>query len=184
MSPAASDGALLPASGFPPVAGRGARVLVLGSLPSRQSLALRQYYGNPQNAFWRIMGDLFGAGPDLPYAERSARLVHSGVALWDVLQSSIRPGSLDAAIQLESARANDFAAFFADNPEIATVFFNGRKAAELYARLVAAEGSGNIEALRCMTLPSTSPAHAALPYEEKLRRWSVIRAAVGDNRRS
>ena len=57
-----------PSRGFPPIAAPDARVLILGSLPGQASLAAGQYYAQPQNAFWRVMGDLFDAGLDLPYA--------------------------------------------------------------------------------------------------------------------
>ena len=75
------------ARGFPPIAAADAGVLILGSLPSQLSLQKQEYYGNPQNAFWRVMGELFDAGPELPYAERADRLVRSGIAVWDVLRS-------------------------------------------------------------------------------------------------
>ncbi|HEX5419366.1 MAG TPA: DNA-deoxyinosine glycosylase, partial [Gammaproteobacteria bacterium] len=46
------------ARGFPPVAAPDAQVLVLGSLPGKRSIEMQQYYAQPQNAFWRIMGAL------------------------------------------------------------------------------------------------------------------------------
>ena len=105
-------------TGFPPIAAADARVLVLGSMPSVASLAREQYYGHPQNAFWPIMGRLFGAGPELPYDERKAVLVERGVAVWDVLQSCRRAGSLDTAIDRDSEQANDFATFFRKHRQI------------------------------------------------------------------
>src|SRR5258706_6926573 len=96
---------------FPPMVSRHSKVLVLGSMPGQASLRAGQYYAHPRNAFWRIMGSLFGAGPSLPYAERTARLQSAGIALWDVLQACVRPGSLDASITDEVA--NHFPALFA-----------------------------------------------------------------------
>ncbi|OZA12577.1 MAG: DNA-deoxyinosine glycosylase, partial [Hydrogenophilales bacterium 17-62-8] len=84
-------------TGFPPIADAHARILILGSLPGQVSLQRQQYYAQPQNAFWKIMGRLFDAGPELAYAERTQRLVENGIALWDVCASAQRPGSLDAA---------------------------------------------------------------------------------------
>ena len=159
-------------AGFAPVAGPAISTLILGSLPSRRSIAAGQYYGHPRNAFWPIMGELFDAGPDRPYPERTARLVAAGVGLWDVLASSVRPGSMDSAIEIGSATPNDFDAFLRGHPGVRRIFFNGRKAAELFARMRCLESrAGTIE---YATLPSTSPAFAAMPFDEKLAQWSVV----------
>lgn len=168
MSRAASDHVC----GFAPLATANARVLILGSLPSRQSLQRNEYYGNPQNVFWRVMGELFDAGPGIPYKERTDALMRHGIAIWDVLQSSVRPGSMDAAIDVNKAAPNDFRLFYDEHPKLELLCFNGKKAAELYERLVASRGIGSIE-LR--TLPSTSPAYASMTFDEKVRQWSVIR---------
>jgi TDG/mug DNA glycosylase family protein len=163
---------------FAPVADAHACVLVLGSLPGRVSLAKQQYYGLPQNAFWKIMGELFGFAPAASYARRLECLRTSGVALWDVCRSARRPGSLDSAIEHRSVRANDFAAFYRLHPAIGTVFFNGAKAAMLYARLVLPVLPLETQALHRVVLPSTSPAHASLSYAKKLDRWAGVRDAA------
>jgi TDG/mug DNA glycosylase family protein len=160
--------------GFPPIADARARVLILGSLPGQVSLQRQQYYALPHNAFWKIMGRLFSAGPELSYAERGKRLVQSGVALWDVCAAAQRPGSLDAAIVHSSVVPNDFAAFLASHPGIGLICFNGGKAADLYRRLVLPGLPPTARALRTETLPSTSPAHAAMTFEEKLTRWAAV----------
>ena len=95
---------------FPPVAGNDATVLILGSMPGKESLKQHQYYAHPQNAFWKIMGELVGAHPDLPYPQRLHALTNARIALWDVLETCERQGSLDSDIQNETA--NDFASFF------------------------------------------------------------------------
>lgn len=159
-------------------------MLILGSLPSQLSLEKQQYYGNPHNAFWRLMGDLFDAGPDYAYAERASRLTDCGVAVWDVLLSSVRPGSMDADIDQTTARPNDFRSFFDLHPNLGLLCFNGQTAAKLYQQLVVAEGIGHIDGPEFTTMPSTSPAYAAMNYAGKLRRWSAIRGFAGKNRRS
>lgn len=159
--------------GFPPVVGSDPIVLVLGSLPGRMSLAKRQYYAQPQNAFWKIMGALCGARPELPYAQRLAALQQAGIALWDVLAAAERAGSLDSAIVAATARVNDFDALFGKGPGIRLVCCNGRKAHELYVRRVVPLLTGAPAALPVLALPSTSPAYAGMPYAEKLRRWRV-----------
>ena len=165
----------VPDHGFGPVSRPDARVLVLGSMPGRASLAAHQYYAFPRNAFWPLMGEFFGAGPSLPYAERLGRLLDAGVALWDVLASCRRPGSLDAAIVAESARPNDFGAFFAVHARLRAVFFNGQAAARWFERAVA---PGLAHAPPTRTLPSTSPANASWSYERKREAWRAVAAAA------
>lgn len=160
-------------SSFAPVTAAGARVLVLGSLPGTLSLARQQYYALPQNAFWRIMGELAGASPELPYAARLERLMARRIALWDVCASAFRPGALDSAIAHDSVVPNDFAAFLTANPGIARIAFNGAKAAELFRRKVLPTLPPAQQAIARVTLPSTSPAHAGMTYAEKLRLWRV-----------
>jgi hypoxanthine-DNA glycosylase len=159
--------------GFPPVADDRARVLVLGSLPGRRSLEAREYYAQPQNAFWRIMGRLFGAEPSLAYEQRLTRLRAARIALWDVLAAGEREGSLDTSIVRASMVVNDFGSFLADHREIELVCFNGRTAAELYRRRVVPQLGAEPAALATRLLPSTSPAYASLRFEQKLERWSV-----------
>ena len=160
--------------GFPPIAAPDARVLILGSLPGAVSLAARQYYAQPHNAFWRIMGELFGAGPDVPYAGRADRLRASGIALWDVCREAVRPGSLDAAIDLKSVVTNDFERFFHGHPRIVHVCVNGGAAWRLYLRQVQPLLPERLSSLPLHLLPSTSPAHASLRYAQKLQRWRLL----------
>jgi hypoxanthine-DNA glycosylase len=156
--------------GFPPVVDDQARVLILGSFPSVQSLATHQYYANPRNAFWPITAELFGFDRGAPYDVRLSALRSHHVALWDVLHKCRRIGSSDSAIDPKSLVVNDFGELFANYPTIARVYFNGVKASELYRRL-AAEALG--EAVHFQRLPSTSPAHA-IPPGAKLAAWRAI----------
>jgi hypoxanthine-DNA glycosylase len=159
---------------FPPIASEKSRVLILGSMPGEASLKAGQYYAHPRNAFWRIMGELFGAGPELPYDQRVKRLDHAGIALWDSLHSCVRPGSLDASITAEEP--NDFAAFFAKYPRVKHIYFNGAKAEAVFRRHVLPSLPNDQHIL--VRLPSTSPAHAAIPFEVKVRAWSIIRNSL------
>lgn len=164
--------------GFPPLAAGEPRLLLLGSMPSVQSLARQEYYGNPQNSFWRLMGELFAAGPELAYRERVARLTAAGVAVWDVVAAAHRPGSLDSAIEMSSVEVNDFGAFFARYPTVRQVFFNGRKAENMYRQRVLPDLPAQQRALLCTTLPSSSPAMATLNFAGKLERWRCVGAAA------
>lgn len=151
--------------GLPPIVGEGARTLILGNMPSVMSLAAQQYYGNPRNAFWRITGEILGFARDAPYEERCAALTAHRIAVWDVLQSCRREGSLDSAVQPESMVPNDFPRFFAEHPTITQVLFNGAAAEKNFTRLAPV---ANV--LRFRRLPSTSPAQT-MPYLDKLANW-------------
>jgi double-stranded uracil-DNA glycosylase len=159
--------------GFPPVADPHARVLVLGSLPGRKSLEMGEYYAQPYNAFWRIMGELFGAEPSLAYPARLNKLRAAGLAVWDVLAAGEREGSLDSAIVRATIRVNDFNRFFAEQRRIRAICFNGNTAAALYRRKVLPGLDAASAALHTYVLPSTSPAYARLRFEQKLERWAA-----------
>ncbi|MDR2219010.1 MAG: DNA-deoxyinosine glycosylase [Methylobacillus sp.] len=155
---------------FPPVAAPDATTLILGSMPGKVSLAAQQYYAYPQNLFWRIMGELFGAKPELPYEQRLEILKRSGVALWDVLQECYRESALDADIIETSIVANDFAGFFARHTNIRRVFFNGTKAEQAFRRHVLPT-LGDMEKMEFARLPSTSPANASIPINDRITQW-------------
>jgi hypoxanthine-DNA glycosylase len=163
---------------FPPIAAADARVLVLGTRPSVASLAKRQFYGHPQNAFWPIMGRLFGAGPDVPYEDRKRILCKSGVAVWDVLRECHREGSLDSAIEVDSEVANDFLAFLAGHRRIHSIFFNGTRAETAFRRHALASVAESHGSIRYTRLPSTSPAHAGRNFAQKLAAWRAVKRAV------
>jgi len=137
---------------FPPVEGPRAVVLVLGTMPGQRSLAAQQYYAHPANALWKVM-EALGAPRSLDYAARCERVTTLGIALWDVLASCHRPGSLDADIR--APEANDFGPWFARHPEQRAILLNGQKARAFYDRLVPASPAG----ITLHTMPSTSPAN-------------------------
>jgi TDG/mug DNA glycosylase family protein len=151
---------------LPPIARTDARILILGSMPGEASLRAGQYYAHPRNSFWRIMGVLFGAEPAKPYAERLAILQENGVAIWDVLRSCVRPGSLDTNISKEVP--NDFAAFFATHRSIVRIGLNGGKAGATFKEYAAQYLPAHAVVVQ---LPSTSPAHASRSFEQKCAAW-------------
>ena len=159
------------AEGFPPVEPRRARILILGTLPSAESIRQGQYYALPRNAFWPIMGELFGAGRELPYDRRLRKLAAGGVMLWDVLWAAHRPGSLDSAIHPRRRVANSIPELLARHPELEKIVFNGAPAEALFRRHVAPKCGPALDRLPRVRLPSTSPAHAARTYAQKLAAW-------------
>ncbi|MGE3345207.1 MAG: DNA-deoxyinosine glycosylase [Vicinamibacterales bacterium] len=163
------------------MAGPDARVLILGTLPGSMSLAMRQYYAQPRNAFWPVMAAVAGAGPELPYEERLRRLVARRLALWDVCASAVRPGSLDADIRHGSVRRNDFRRFFSRHRGIRLICFNGAKASALFAAVIPELGATWADVPR-VVLPSTSPAYASMPLARKIEVWqAALEAGLSDN---
>jgi TDG/mug DNA glycosylase family protein len=165
-------------TGFAPLVGDAPRILILGSMPGVASLEKQEYYGKPQNAFWKIMGALFSAGPELPYQQRIAALTAQRVAVWDVLASCVRPGSLDSAIDMRTAATNNFVEFLTVHDKVSHVFFNGRKAEEIFQKRVLADIAPIRPDLSCICLPSTSPAMASLRLEQKLEQWQAVSSAL------
>jgi double-stranded uracil-DNA glycosylase len=154
--------------GFQAIADERARVLILGTLPSPVSLQQQQYYAQPRNCFWKILGQIAGFEHAIAYVDRTAALKHRGIALWDVCFSAVRPGALDASIVDASVRPNKLAEFAGTHPDLALICFNGRKAEALFWKHF---GRTEFTKVRFAALPSTSPAHAAQTFEQKLALW-------------
>lgn len=161
--------------GFPPLIGEAPRVLILGSMPSVVSLQRNQYYAHPRNSFWPIMSQLFGIRGDASYEERANALTGAGVAVWDVMRSCERQGSLDSSIKNNTIEVNNFEHLLCVNPTISRIYFNGAKAeAEFLKRVLPAIAGAVAEGILLKRLPSTSPAHASMNFEQKLAAWRNI----------
>ena len=155
---------------FPPVIREDTRLLVLGSLPGRVSLAAGRYYANPRNLFWRLIGAAIGRELEpLDYEARLAALLDAGVGLWDTVAAAERPGSLDANIRLHEA--SDLAALVPALPNLLAIAFNGATAAKIGRKEL-----GEAPSLTLVDLPSSSPAYASLPFEKKLAAWRALSA--------
>ena len=161
-----------PILSFPPIADSRAGVLILGTMPGKESLRAAQYYAHPRNAFWRIMGDLVGASLDLAYDARVQKLKAAKIAVWDVLASCMRENSLDSDIDADTLVVNDFDVFYHAHPAITDVFFNGAIAEKFYRLHVQARHGHR--ALNYLRLPSTSPAYAGMRYAQKLEAWATV----------
>jgi hypoxanthine-DNA glycosylase len=152
--------------GLPPLIDERTRVLVLGSFPGVASLRAQQYYGHPQNHFWKILGALWQQ-PLLqaPYEERVSALHQHGLGVWDVYAACEREGSLDTAIR--SAELNDFSMLQRQSPALQAVAHNGGESFR-HARHTGVLG------LPVYRLPSTSPANASWSFERKLAAWAEV----------
>jgi hypoxanthine-DNA glycosylase len=143
-------------------------------MPSAVSLSQQQYYAHQRNAFWQIMMALFNATSEndtTDYNQRKKILVKNKIAVWDVLQSCFREGSLDTEIQMDSITTNDFNHFFSLYPTIKQVLFNGGKAEMIFVKYVWPQIKEQYGYLTYLRLPSTSPAHARMTYQQKLSSW-------------
>ena len=163
---------------FKYVASGDAVVLILGSMPGGESLRKQQYYAHPRNMFWTIMSEILGFDHNLSYNERLMALRYNKIALWDVVYQCRRKGSLDSNIEELSLKVNDFSGFFQKYRTIHSVFFNGKKAEDLFNRNVFRKEMVNSEKLNYCILPSTSPANASMSKNIKLERWMKVREAV------
>jgi hypoxanthine-DNA glycosylase len=163
---------------FEPVADYNVEILILGSMPGQASLTAGQYYANQHNAFWKIMAEILGFAKDCSYETRLQELTNAQIALWDVLQSCTRTGSLDSSIDTDSITANNFQDFFQTHKNIRTVLFNGAKAESAYRKYVTP--TVTTISVNYIRLPSTSPAHASASYEQKLQTWQT---ALNSSRR-
>lgn len=150
-------------TGLAPVLAPDTRVLVLGSFPGAASLAAGRYYAHPRNQFWPLISAVVGEDlAALPYGERLVRLLAHRFGLWDVLAGCEREGSLDSAIRKPAA--NDFERLRTLCPHLATVGFNGQASGKFAPQFAQA-------GYRTVVLPSSSPAHMALGFEQKLALW-------------
>jgi hypoxanthine-DNA glycosylase len=141
---------------------------MLGSLPGEKSLALQQYYGNPQNRFWMLMSEVIKVDlTALAYALRLQTLLQHGVGLWDVIAEAERQGSLDSDIRSETH--NHLANLIATLPRLAAIGFNGGTAARIGRRQL----REHAPQLDLIDLPSSSPAYT-LALAEKHKAWKIL----------
>ncbi len=161
--------------GLPPVIGKSSTILILGTMPGDESIRLQQYYAHANNQFWKILSEVYGESVETEYSQRLAFLHAKQLALWDVLRSAHRVGSLDSAIRSEVA--NGFAGLLAIYTNLKTIAFNGGKAHTLFRRYVEkAHAAVATSSLRIVVLPSSSPTPGrnVLSFEEKVVRWRSL----------
>lgn len=163
--------------GLPPVACEQPKLLILGSLPGLASLRAQGYYQHPRNAFWPIVDGWLNV---TDANQRQQALADAGIYLWDVLASAHRPGSLDANIRRQDAGYNDLQPIL-DQPSLQAVLLNGQSAAKFWQQ------GCRLGVFRCgcqqLTLPSTSPANAAMSLAQKQQAWQVGWQLVTDQHR-
>ncbi|MDC8099370.1 DNA-deoxyinosine glycosylase [Chryseobacterium rhizosphaerae] len=153
-------------SSFLPLIDMQSEILILGSIPGVKSLEKQQYYGHPQNKFWKIVFELLNEEFTEDYVERINILKKYHIALWDVIDSCERKGSLDSEIKNEEA--NQIAELLEEYPNIRAIFCNGGKSYKSLQKLL-----GKKYRLPVFLLPSTSPLHT-ISFEKKYEEWKKI----------
>ena len=153
---------------FPPVVGESPRILILGTLPGQESLRQQQYYAHPRNAFWKILFQILNTEFASDYETRLTLIKDNQVALWDICRLGVRKGSLDSHIKHEIPNA--IPQLIAAHPTLRTIFFNGKKAEQLFGKYFGRETH-----IAYKTLLSTSPANATYTFEQKLADWQQIK---------
>ncbi|MBB4804855.1 hypoxanthine-DNA glycosylase [Chryseobacterium defluvii] len=151
---------------FPPIIDHHSRILILGSIPGVRSLEKQQYYAHPQNAFWKIIFTLLNEEFTEDYAGRVSILKKYHIALWDVIDSCERKGSLDTEIRNEEA--NQIAELLEEHPNIGAIFCNGGKSYKNLQKIL-----GKNFRIPIFLLPSTSPLHT-VSLEKKLEEWKKL----------
>jgi hypoxanthine-DNA glycosylase len=162
---------------FAPLVAGKPKILILGSMPGIASLEAQRYYAHPRNTFWPMLAEILGFDAQATYPERCSALTQNHIALWDVLKSCHRQGSLDQNIHHSTMQVNDFNQFLNQHTSIRSICFNGKKAAEVFQRYALPQLTDR--ELVFFNLPSSSPAHAAISKSAKLEQWqAIIRKAV------
>ncbi|WP_449386924.1 DNA-deoxyinosine glycosylase [Chryseobacterium lineare] len=154
-------------SSFPPIIDNNSKILILGSIPGVKSLEKQQYYAHPQNKFWKIIFELFHEKFTEDYAKRIDMLKKNHIALWDVIDSCERKGSLDSEIKNEEA--NQIEELLENHPNIRAIFCNGGKSFKNLQKIL-----GKNFSIPIFLLPSTSPLHT-VSFEKKLEEWKKIK---------
>jgi len=156
---------------FDPIESPQSRILILGTMPGTASLAMGQYYAHGRNHFWPVISTLLEFPQGADYKAGCELFVQSGAALWDVLHSCLRDGSLDSNIEAE--QPNDIGEFIREHKYLKAVFFNGANAEKFFRKYITPQ-LPDVEGIHFERLPSTSPANASMSFEQKLEIWRRI----------
>ncbi len=149
---------------FKPVFDSNSRLLILGTMPSPQSVKYGFYYSHPQNRFWPLLATIFSEQIPQTPAEKEALALRHNIALWDVLASCEINGASDASIS--SPVPNDLTQIL-DMTPITHIYTTGKTAFRLYSTYIAPQIHRE-----AIYLPSTSPANQALfPWDKLLAVW-------------
>ena len=149
---------------FSPLICEGVKILILGSLPGKKSIELKEYYGHPRNRMWKVLCAITNCELPTDYNSKKTFLKKNKIGLWDVASSAERKGSLDSNIKKEIP--NDVDSLLLDFPSIKVIGFNGKKSESMYNKFFKLNRS-----IKYISLPSSSPANMAISFEDICLRW-------------
>ena len=151
--------------GLEPIITHDTEILILGSLPSDESIKQQRYYAKPNNDFWKLIGETIGKNLiGIDYKEKCRILTENKIGLWDVFHKCERAGSLDSDIK--GGELNDFSRIKAAAPNIKLVCFNGKTAGESEKHFIE-------KGYKTKVLPSSSGANR-INSEARLQEWKSI----------
>lgn len=154
-------------SSFPPIISKDSKILILGSVPGVKSLEMQEYYAHPQNKFWKILFEIFKEEFTTNYSEKLNFLERNHIAVWDVIDSCERKGSLDTEIRNENH--HNILQLLENYPSIKVIFCNGQKSFKTLSKIIPSDFQ-----IPIFVLPSTSPAYT-ISFEKKLAEWTVLK---------
>jgi hypoxanthine-DNA glycosylase len=157
--------------GLPSIEDPECQLLILGTMPGVESLKQQAYYGNHRNLFWKLTAIVTGETTPESYEEKKKYLLRHRIALWDICQVCVRPGSLDSSISDEVP--NDINAFITRHPHLKAIGCNGKESARMFKKYIV-----GIENVKFISLPSSSPANAGIPWEKKVEEWSRLKEYI------
>ena len=158
---------MIKSKSFSPIIYSDTKILILGSLPGKKSLELKQYYGHARNRIWKILSHLTGGDIPVTYQQKKELLCKNKIGLWDVALSAHREGSLDSNIKDENP--NDIEGLIKNYGSIKVIGFNGKKSEKMFYKYFTEKPE-----IKYVPLPSTSPANMAINFEEMCSRWSEL----------
>ncbi len=158
---------MIKSKSFSPIIYSDTKILILGSLPGKKSLELKQYYGHARNRIWKILSHLTGGDIPVTYQQKKELLCKNKIGLWDVALSAHREGSLDSNIKDESP--NDIEGLIKNYDSIKVIGFNGKKSEKMFYKYF----TENLE-IKYVPLPCTNPANMAISFEDICARWSQL----------
>ncbi|NRQ02468.1 DNA-deoxyinosine glycosylase [Marinobacterium sp. xm-d-530] len=158
---------------FSAVCNTSTKLLILGSLPGKKSIAEQQYYAHPRNALWPILCDWLQMPNSMSYEQKLAAALEGGIGFWDVVAEAERPGSLDSDIKSSTVHYNPIDQLIENLPKLKCIVLNGGAAMRLFKR-AGFDQFAKAKGIDFFQLPSTSPAHASMTLDEKRVAWHSV----------